>query len=57
MVQNLWLAAGYNMFALAAAAGVLAAVGTILSRRLACCWSISTIVVAINAQLMRSAKI
>jgi len=59
MVQNLWWAAGYNIFAIPLAAGVLVpfgipaispAVGAVLM-------SASTIIVAINAQLLRRWKV
>jgi len=54
MVQNLWWAAGYNIFALPLAAGILAPVGIILSPAIgALLMSLSTVVVAINAQLLR----
>jgi len=54
MIQNLWWAAGYNIFALPLAAGVLAPVGIILSPAVgALLMSMSTIIVAINAQLLR----
>jgi Cu2+-exporting ATPase len=54
MVQNLWWAAGYNIFALPLAAGVLANQGVNLSPAVgALLMSVSTIVVAINAQLLR----
>jgi len=54
MIQNLWWAAGYNIFALPLAAGVLAPVGIILSPAVgALLMSLSTVIVAINAQLMR----
>ncbi len=54
MIQNLWWAAGYNIFALPLAAGVLAPVGVILSPAVgALLMSISTVIVAINAQLLR----
>ncbi|KHE72629.1 heavy metal translocating P-type ATPase, partial [Halobacillus sp. BBL2006] len=50
MVQNLWWAAGYNIFAIPLAAGVLAPVGVVLSPAVgAILMSFSTIVVAINA--------
>jgi Cu2+-exporting ATPase len=58
MVQNLWLAAGYNIFALPAAAGVLAPFGILLSPAVGALFmSVSSVVVAINAQLMRRAEI
>ena len=58
MVQNLWLAAGYNILALPAAAGVLAPWGIVLSPAVGALFmSASTVVVAINAQLMRRTKI
>jgi len=54
MIQNLWWAAGYNIVALPLAAGVLAQWGINLSPAIgALLMSISTIVVAINAQLLR----
>jgi P-type Cu2+ transporter len=54
MIQNLWWAAGYNIVALPLAAGILAPIGIILSPAIgAILMSISTIVVAINAQLLR----
>ena len=54
MVQNLWWAAGYNIFALPLAAGVLAPIGILLSPAVgALLMSISTVIVAINAQLLR----
>lgn len=54
MIQNLWWAAGYNIVALPLAAGVLAAWGILLSPAIgAVLMSLSTIVVAINAQLLR----
>jgi Cu2+-exporting ATPase len=54
MVQNLWWAAGYNVVAIPLAAGVLANWGILLSPAVgAVLMSVSTIVVAINAQLLR----
>ncbi len=54
MVQNLVWATGYNAFAIPLAAGVLAWAGFTLSPALgAVLMSLSTIVVAINAQLLR----
>jgi Cu2+-exporting ATPase len=54
MIQNLWWAAGYNVFAIPLAAGVLANWGILLSPAVgAVLMSVSTIVVAINAQLLR----
>jgi P-type Cu2+ transporter len=54
MIQNLVWATGYNVFALPLAAGVLAPVGIILSPAVgAVLMSLSTIIVAINAQLLR----
>jgi len=54
MVQNLWWAAGYNIFAIPLAAGVLANWGILLSPAVgALLMSVSTIVVALNAQLLR----
>jgi P-type Cu2+ transporter len=54
MVQNLAWAAGYNVLAIPLAAGVLAPVGITLSPAIgAVLMSVSTIVVALNAQLLR----
>jgi Cu2+-exporting ATPase len=54
MVQNLAWATGYNVVAIPLAAGVLAGVGIVLSPAVgAILMSASTIVVAINAQLVR----
>ncbi|WP_240759951.1 heavy metal translocating P-type ATPase, partial [Phytoactinopolyspora endophytica] len=54
MVQNLWWAAGYNLAAIPLAAGVLAWAGFVMPMALgAVLMSLSTIVVAANAQLLR----
>jgi Cu2+-exporting ATPase len=54
MVQNLIWATGYNVIALPLAAGVLAPIGIILSPAVgALLMSLSTVIVAINAQLLR----
>lgn len=54
MIQNLIWASGYNIVALPLAAGILAWAGILLSPAVgALLMSISTIVVAINAQLLR----
>jgi len=54
MIQNLWWAAGYNIVALPLAAGVLAPWNILISPAFgALLMSVSTIVVAINAQLLR----
>jgi Cu2+-exporting ATPase len=54
MMQNLWWAAGYNIVSVPLAAGVLAGVGIILSPAVgAVLMSLSTIIVAINAQLLK----
>jgi Cu2+-exporting ATPase len=58
MVQNLWWAAGYNIFAIPLAAGVLASRGLVLSPAVgAVLMSASTVIVAINAQLLRRARL
>ena len=55
MIQNLWWAAGYNIFAIPLAAGVLANWGILLSPAIgALLMSLSTIIVAINAQSLRT---
>ena len=57
MLQNLWWAAGYNIVAIPLAAGVFAGWGVLLSPAVgALLMSVSTIVVAINAQLLRRLK-
>ncbi|MCI3949113.1 MAG: copper-translocating P-type ATPase, partial [Acidimicrobiales bacterium] len=54
MVQNLVWGAGYNLFAIPLAAGVLAFAGLTLSPAVgAVLMSLSTIIVALNAQLLR----
>lgn len=54
MIQNLVWATGYNLISLPLAAGVLAPVGIILAPAVgAILLSVSTIVVAANAQLLR----
>jgi Cu2+-exporting ATPase len=58
MVQNLWWAAGYNIFAIPLAAGALAPWGVLLTPAMgAVLMSASTIIVAINAQLLRRAQL
>jgi Cu2+-exporting ATPase len=53
-IQNLVWATGYNVIALPLAAGVLAPVGILLSPAVgALLMSLSTVIVAINAQLLR----
>jgi Cu2+-exporting ATPase len=54
MQQNLWWAAGYNMVAVPLAAGVLAPIGLVLPMSVgAILMSLSTVIVAANAQLLR----
>ncbi|MVT27397.1 heavy metal translocating P-type ATPase [Nesterenkonia alkaliphila] len=54
MKQNLWWTAGYNLISVPLAAGVLARVGFVLPMSVgAILMSLSTIVVALNAQLLR----
>ncbi len=58
MLQNLWWAAGYNIAAIPLAAGVLAPVGFVLPMALgAVLMSTSTVVVALNAQLLRRVQL
>jgi Cu2+-exporting ATPase len=58
MIQNLWWAAGYNIVALPLAAGVLAPFGILLSPAVgALLMSLSTVIVAINAQLLRRVEL
>jgi Cu2+-exporting ATPase len=54
MIQNLWWAAGYNIFAIPLAAGVLANLGVIIDPAVgAILMSLSTVLVAINSQTLR----
>ena len=54
MRQNLWWAAGYNLVSVPLAAGVLAPIGFVLPMSVgAILMSLSTVVVALNAQLLR----
>ena len=58
MVQNLWWAAGYNIVAIPLAAGVLAPWGVVLTPAVgAALMSLSTIIVAVNAQLLRRVRL
>jgi Cu2+-exporting ATPase len=58
MNQNLWWAAGYNIVALPLAAGLLAPWGILLTPAVGALFmSLSTIIVAINAQLLRRADL
>ncbi|MGH2582568.1 MAG: HAD-IC family P-type ATPase, partial [Anaerolineales bacterium] len=58
MIQNLIWATGYNVIAIPLAAGVLASAGILLSPALgALLMSASTVIVAINAQLLRNVKL
>jgi Cu2+-exporting ATPase len=58
MLQNLWWAAGYNIVALPLAAGVAAPLGILLSPAVgALLMSFSTVIVAINAQLLRRVEL
>ncbi|MBB2975189.1 Cu2+-exporting ATPase [Microbacterium endophyticum] len=54
MTQNLWWAAGYNLISVPLAAGILAPIGFVLPMSVgAILMSLSTVVVALNAQLLR----
>ncbi|MCX0278197.1 heavy metal translocating P-type ATPase [Nocardia zapadnayensis] len=54
MKQNLWWAAGYNLISVPLAAGILAPIGFVLPMSIgAILMSASTVVVALNAQLLR----
>ncbi|MGO1058767.1 copper-translocating P-type ATPase [Planococcus sp. FY231025] len=55
LVQNLWWATGYNIFAIPLAAGVLAPWGIVISPAVGAVFmSLSTIIVAINAKLLKA---
>lgn len=54
MQENIVWAAGYNVFAIPLAAGVLAPIGILLSPAIgALLMSLSRVIVAVNAQLLR----
>jgi Cu2+-exporting ATPase len=58
MIQNLWWAAGYNIVAIPLAAGALAPWGIVLQPAIgAILMSLSTIIVAVNAQLLRRVRL
>jgi Cu2+-exporting ATPase len=58
MIQNLFWATGYNVVALPLAAGAMASKGVILEPALAAVFmSLSTIIVAINAMLLKKAEL
>ena len=58
MIQNLFWATGYNIIAIPLAAGVLSTWGFVLSPAIgALLMSLSTVIVAINAVLLRRAKL
>jgi Cu2+-exporting ATPase len=58
MVQNLWWAAGYNIVAIPAAAGAFASFGILLTPAVAAIlMSLSTVIVAVNAQLLRRTRL
>ncbi len=54
MVQNLWWAAGYNIFAIPAAAGIFTSIGVVIDPAVgAILMSLSTVLVAVNSQTLR----
>ncbi len=56
MVQNLWWASGYNIVAIPLAAGIMAPWGIVIDPAIgAVLMSVSTVVVALNAQLLKRA--
>lgn len=58
MIQNLFWAAGYNVLAIPIAAGVLASQGILLQPAVAAVFmSVSTVIVAVNAVLLRNKKL
>ena len=57
MVQNLWWAAGYNIFAIPLAAGILTSFGIVVDPAVGAIFmSLSTVLVAINSQTLRKYK-
>ena len=55
MIQNLIWATGYNVIAIPLAAGVLYNVGFVMGPAIGAAFmSLSTVIVAINAQLLKS---
>jgi len=57
MIQNLIWATGYNVFAIPIAAGVLYKIGIVLSPAVAAIFmSLSTVICAVNAQMLRISK-
>jgi P-type Cu2+ transporter len=57
MIQNLWWATGYNVIGIPLAAGIAAPVGILLSPAVgAILMSVSTVVVSINAMLLRRTR-
>jgi P-type Cu2+ transporter len=58
MVQNLWWAAGYNIFAIPLAAGLFAGLSVVIDPAVgAILMSLSTVLVAINSQTLRRFKL
>ena len=58
MVQNLWWASGYDIVAIPLAAGVLARAGILLTPAMgAVLMSLSAVIVAVNAQLLRRERL
>jgi Cu2+-exporting ATPase len=58
MLQNLWWATGYNALAIPVAAGVLYPIGILLTPAAgAVLMSLSTMIVAINARLLRLSRL
>jgi Cu2+-exporting ATPase len=54
MIRDLWRAAGYDILAIPIAAGVLYQAGVVLGPTMgAALMSVSTVIVAINARLLR----
>jgi Cu2+-exporting ATPase len=57
ILQNLWWASGYNIIAIPLAAGILAKWGILINPAVgAILMSASTIIVALNAQLLKKLK-
>ena len=57
MIQNLWWAAGYNIFAIPLAAGVFSGLGVVIDPAVGAIFmTLSTVLVAVNSQTLRRSQ-